>query len=119
MNANELRIGNYVHESISNLDGKVCIDILRILDKKPSDAYLSIPLTEDWLVKFGFELLCEKSDGFKQTVYSMQKPSWTLAKLEKGWGVGFWQGGQDLIYVHQLQNLYFALTNKELKCLQP
>lgn len=63
-----------------------------------------IPLTEEWLLKFGFEL---KNWGIKV---------WYLKGFEidqhfylKGidWGVRF-------KYVHQLQNLYFALTGKEL-----
>jgi hypothetical protein len=44
----------------------------------------------------------------------MQKPYWTLMQLDKGWGVQFWQGNK-LEYVHQLQNLYFALTGEELE----
>jgi len=82
---------------------------------KSSEPYQPIQLTEEWLLKFGFELLCRKSpDGYKDTIFSMQKPYWTLMQLDKGWGVQFWQGNK-LEYVHQLQNLYFALTGEELE----
>lgn len=73
-----------------------------------------IPLTEEWLLKFGFELLVRKSsDGYKNTIFSMKNPSWTLMELDKGYGVKFWQGNS-LLYVHQLQNLYHCLCGEEL-----
>ncbi|WP_185246654.1 hypothetical protein [Chryseobacterium bernardetii] len=73
-----------------------------------------IELTEQWLIKFGFEdkyltidkkissdftmsLIPDKEDGYYFMPHAILK-----------WGV-------DLKYVHQLQNLYFALTGEELK----
>jgi hypothetical protein len=68
-----------------------------------------IPLTEEWLLKFGF-------------VQGRNYPGWVLLKdLEKGDYIDdnvlfeFFEPGYDHIkYVHQLQNLYFALTGEEL-----
>lgn len=62
-----------------------------------------IPLTEEWLVKFGFDF----TNGY-------------------GWGFVFgyinsrmiWQYNSIVVevkYVHQLQNLFHALTEEELK----
>jgi len=69
--------------------------------------YLSgIPLTEEWLVKLGFR-------------YSA--PDWMLDDLGiRKMGNGFVylngiDGGLIYEFVHQLQNLYFALTGRELK----
>lgn len=70
-----------------------------------------IPLTEEWLFKLGF----------------VKTMSWTFAKDltgnnilvyylgEKGFSLGF-KNYSDFKceYVHQLQNLYFALTQREL-----
>lgn len=109
MKSSEVRIGNYYLEFGVELKQ---VEFLRkdtvIIDFNP------IPLTEEWLLKFGFELLCRKStNGFKNTIFSMRNPSWSLMELDKGYGVNFWQGN-NLLYVHQLQNLYFALTGEEL-----
>lgn len=67
-----------------------------------------IPLTEEWLLKFGFE----------------KDNKWIFhIKLMKGYininGVfclfEYKENHQNIIYVHQLQNLYFALTGNELE----
>jgi hypothetical protein len=115
MKANELRIGNFVYDIHRGIVVDVHLNVLRSIKTNKTCLYQPIPLTEDWLLKFGFELLCRKSpDGYKDTIFSMQKPYWTLMQLDKGWGVQFWQGNK-LEYVHQLQNLYFALTGEELE----
>ena len=79
-----------------------------------------IPLTEEWLLKFGFErfrgmykpfelpgnynpsfqITDEKTNG-NEIVY--------LTDCDDG------RIGNPILYVHQLQNLYFALTGKELE----
>jgi hypothetical protein len=80
-----------------------------------------IPLTEEWLVKFGMELY----DGFSSTrVLRLDKNPFDVSNLTYNPVEGllrFSNGhskGSSLIpyvkYVHQLQNLYFALTGKEL-----
>ena len=75
-----------------------------------------IPLTEEWLVKFGFEndkkgLILE----FKNYSYSylwFNNNSGQLRLVSEG---GKFLTHDNLKYVHQLQNLYFALTGKELE----
>ena len=66
-----------------------------------------IPLTEEWLLKF----------GLKQTFISkihlhFIKGSFHLLKRVNH--IQIWYENIDVKYVHQLQNLYFALTNQEL-----
>ena len=67
-----------------------------------------IPLTKEWLLKFGFiwknyglrkELMCIREEGSLFTMY--------LSNESNPFPVG-------LKYVHQLQNLHFALTGEEL-----
>jgi hypothetical protein len=76
-----------------------------------------IPLAEEWLVKFGFENLESKTLFTKKfnvaRVFSIVQHGYT--------GVFTYptQNGVTIIqYVHQLQNLYFALTGEELKLKQ-
>lgn len=72
-----------------------------------------IPLTEEWLVKFGF---VKKSHS---ECFLYEGDSFTLEEI----GVGVFEYNlmdndfsklSPIIYVHQLQNLYFALTGTEL-----
>jgi len=60
-----------------------------------------IPLTEEWLTKFGFK----KDDGFfnKDGVW-----------LTPDFGLDGINPFKPIKYVHQLQNLFFAITGEEL-----
>lgn len=122
MKANELRIGNFVeHEDPNEMvegihyhndnDYRVLIgSYLRpIEDLKP------IPLTEEWLKRFGFAF-----DGQCSHWFEDQHKAIELVKdvMDIGYSVYCSQGyslcDYELTNVHQLQNLYFALTNTEL-----
>ena len=122
MRANELRIGNLVAygvhpvpiksihtESVLKKEVHVyvelnenlnyyCIDVLEV---KP------IPLTEEWLLKFGFIKSSDNNyyKGDKFTIYN---------RFENFGLIGGLLSWKEFKYVHQLQNLYFALTGEEL-----
>jgi len=72
-----------------------------------------IPLTEDWLIRFGF-----KWSVFHQAIH---KEGFDFDLNESSWGGYFLSTfkrgihiGETIQHVHQLQNLYFALTGTEL-----
>ena len=75
-----------------------------------------IPITEEWLRRFGFK------DGLISDFKSLPIGNNTyLSGSENGVWVDKVVDGKDYsvglggaIFVHQLQNLYFALTGKEL-----
>jgi len=85
-----------------------------------------IPLTEEWLAKFGFE----KNMGFKSMRKSIHTgpvrwesntyivvggiDSW-IDVIRDSDGLVFQTPSLPCQYVHQLQNLYFALTGNELE----
>ncbi len=102
MKANELRIGNYVHMDMSIDDIEVVrlkIGDLALFAIEARELY-PIPLTEEWLLKFG--LMSIKTE---------------LGLWNNGDAIYFNYGFEKSIqlkYVHQLQNLYFALTGEEL-----
>ena len=111
MEAKELRIGNWVlvendHETIKAITQTA---FLCVLDGK-GDGYMQlhkdvypIPLTEEWLIKFGFERWNDVYNFYHKL---------NGVEIENG---NIYVGhGNEIKYVHQLQNLYFALTNKEL-----
>jgi|688.fasta_scaffold04758_36 hypothetical protein len=128
MKANELRLGNLVNwnfeiAKISQiLEVEVafkCGDIGFISDLNP------IPLTEGWLLNFGFEKKVFNSDIYDGVEYNLEingfilnyyddDNDFSLAIHLKKNDFGFCPDLSLFKNVHQLQNLYFALTGKEL-----
>jgi hypothetical protein len=118
MKANELRIGNLLRDKVSKTELEV-IElyenniITKVIDRskfplKDGWGIEYIPLTEEWLLKFGFDkkgnkgklnVILSGNFGYKngKTYFN----SWVILESQPK-------------YVHQLQNLYFALTGEEL-----
>ena len=147
MKANELRIGNLISwissgdiEKVMKIDVKH-VNEVRELDLKP------ILLTEEWLVKFGFEfhdydLFDDLSDDFEEedSKYTMLTYKLKHPRFKRIWiGLDFYEEDEycqvysfnplkknndgrlyhDYIeFVNQLQNLYFSLTGEELELKQ-
>jgi hypothetical protein len=118
--ANELRIGNLISYTIEDdLDERKkwsevseidAVDILHLTKFKDKN-YKPIPLTEEWLLKFGFvKQRHEYIKGDYCLTLITDTTSWLLAENTNV----FFYIGTNLDYVHQLQNLYFALTGQEL-----
>jgi hypothetical protein len=109
MKANELRIGNWVRQRES--DTYIQIEQY-LLCAEELCHYEPIPITEEWLLKFGFEKTM--SWTYVKDLVGNLKLVYYLG--EKGWSMGFksYSDFPNLKYVHQLQNLYFALTGEEL-----
>ena len=114
--ATELRIGNY----INYCDKKISVkpDDIKVILKLGMDAeiYEPIPLTEEWLLKFGF-----KSIGTKyRPCYRIQRKERVYEFVANYQSLGIvsidttYYFADNIIHVHQLQNLYFALTGEEL-----
>lgn len=147
MKANELRLGNLVSSydllsEITSVNNEGCF--IQIIDHTDEHDYTQdvsnnficpIPLTEEWLLRFGFEKgKFEKWHGngfdYKPVDVYTERYRFTMLNTEFEYHLSNWfyKGnidnqdtavwyGNDLIkcdYVHQLQNLYFALTGEEL-----
>jgi hypothetical protein len=119
MNTNELRLGNLV--DLGNRIAKiieiahlacVVVDLEETQDTiEDYERVKGIPLTEEWLLKFGFE----KNDN-NQFILMEGSVDILFNKDLNGWtcdGINFSINMTE--HVHQLQNLYFALTGEELK----
>ena len=120
MKANELRIGNYVkyYYQVMSID----IPEYKIEDGADIQVHENfkvfepIPLTEEWLLKFGFNI--------KEAVWFSKKTKAVWIRLEvsikKKRCILFDTKGInycDILFpksVHELQNIYFVLTGKEL-----
>ena len=114
MKASELRIGNLIIHSLpfgSDKIKKVTAFDLAYITENTKEEYCPIPLTEEWLLKFGFEKQHNEEDfdyWFKNDFSND-----IIWEHSEGFCHNLNYGG-DIKYVHQLQNLYFALTNEEL-----
>lgn len=117
INPNELRIGNCV----LNIHGEMSM----IMDGKMIDKFEwwnPIPLTEEWLLTFGFEKMKFYKDRISYripyTIYDEKgadyfiTESWfqKITALNTATILNY-----DVKFVHQIQNLFFALTGTELE----
>jgi hypothetical protein len=112
MEANELRIGNWVNFEYKGLNyGKLFIDKNYFSHYENKEyIYTPIPITEEWLLKFGFKYY-QNVNGYTYRIDFRIH----FVKFENGFTTYLdnteWS---EIQYVHELQNLYFALTQKEL-----
>lgn len=123
IDAKELRIGNYVdHLGDIEIIDRLGSDFVGT--NKATDAtedVEGIPLNEEWLLKFGFDKfdgpsftqyqICHKInqfEGYEKHSFLVNRKGERIDWVHKG-------SGAELKHVHQLQNLYFALTGEELK----
>lgn len=125
MNRRELRPGNIVHSSLDTTEGeRLSIVTIRCIHMNVAETEESgtwqyskikpIPLTEEWLVRLGCE---ESNDRFKCG-------SFYLFFDGKEWSVWLPEPvEQDVFlctvnFVHEVQNLYFAIEKEELTTKQ-
>lgn len=116
MNIRELRIGNLVKYKDTSPQIKV-IEIEWYFFAE--DHYIKnstpIPISEEWLIKLGFVYIFEFDEYqyLGSTWFKIQHDNLIDGKRD------YWFDRENLSsirikYVHQLQNLYFALTGEEL-----
>ena len=124
MEAKELRIGNYVSRNnetiIINSIGNGIVqltDDIRIGIVGINEAEISpIPLTEEWLVNFGFV----KDENLYEDVYKYIYTNGQCRIAENNFDSftyfpeSLFAFHIDMTNVHQLQNIYFAITGDEL-----
>jgi hypothetical protein len=129
METNELRLGNWIKfpQNLIQEQQLVYIDAR----KEKNDYSEPIPITEKWLLNFGFEdmkeqVFCKEIQGNESGDYdlviSKDGDDWDiiLQDLDKTQSVEneFTEFQLNSIkFVHQLQNLYFVLTGNELQLL--
>lgn len=121
MKATELRIGNLlkVGEFYWHVDSIVNNGQFEVYFKE-NDNYSHwlnaepIPLTKEWLFALGFNVFESMSDG-SETIYK-EDLGYRVSyyKTNFFFGMSYDDYNVTLLYVHQLQNLYFALTGEEL-----
>lgn len=115
--ANELRIGNLLNYQTAEGDivtVEVNLQLMQWLinDTKGFNLVHSpITLSEELLVKFGFEKIYKSQIHATYWIENLSYYFWH----EKGNQYADCKGLQvNCVYIHQLQNLYFSLTGEEL-----
>lgn len=122
MKPTELRLGNLIKVKELNLNNgnyewetqEVTYHVLHSILAGNRKGFEPIPIAEEWLLRFGFEKINEPL-GY----HFENKDCWIYLI-----GLGFeieintlderHNLCRSFLYVHQLQNLYFALTGNEL-----
>ena len=135
MKATELRIGNYVYYGhtthiVSGIHGNKVYswwvkDGEPVIEYEAKDIsgtqvenpyidvisqYEPIPLTEEWLEKFGFDIKDKDRLDWVKGAFNLERSNEDNNKF----CFEVYSHYIPLDYVHQLQNLYFALTREEL-----
>ncbi len=114
LQARDLRIGNYVsgmfeiekiegiYESFANTDGANHIPLRNL---KP------IPITEEWLLKLGFE----RGENHHFITYKRGEIE-LLDNIGQFFRVYYSKTHlMDIKYIHELQNLFYCITGNELE----
>lgn len=129
INPKELRLGNFLrHLPCPRMPDGLEVEIVNSLDERyyinGSDCdndglcefeyYDPIPLTEEWLVRFGFS-----DEGCYGWFSTVSNDDFEVVKEEDMWMLIDEVAGKErplthFEYVHQLQNLYAVLTGEEL-----
>lgn len=106
MKATELRIGN-LFQWIEIASMGIGVDVITKDNHYTYEDFKEpIPLTEEWLKRFGFEYSDLNGDSGLWKIPPFQ----IYGKCNQF----IYEYALDVNYVHQLQNLYFALTGEEL-----
>jgi len=111
MKANELRIGNLAVNFIGEVF-EVNGNTIANFDSNEFGKPKPIPLTEEWLIKMGFEK--SKSDNYLRLMIIIEDGTEWLTFLNPN-VINFNDRGIFCLFVHELQNLFFALTGEELE----
>lgn len=117
MKANELRIGNLIQTN----EGKLTKVTGQTIYEGTEGFFNGVPITENRLIQFGYI----KQDNFFDTEDMDMALTWCmLPKNHSEYYEGYklyvnheYDEGVPIKYVHQLQNLYFAITGNELQLI--
>jgi len=131
INARELRIGNLLQDSNGDIFSALAFNtssvwIEYLVEEKERSSTLEldienvfpVALTEKWLLRFGFEENPNHEHPSFDEYRLPQDCDFAIGNYnDEYWIVDFLDqtyGSPEIKYVHQLQNLYFALTGEEL-----
>jgi hypothetical protein len=116
MNANELRLGNYL--SFTGTPHQIGLEFFQWIKnfkedfKNDNDTGIEpIAITKEWLINAGFK---ESGYFFSLSGFYHQTIAISITLEKTLFGDNEEYEIKHLKYVHQLQNLYFSITGEEL-----
>ena len=122
--ASELRIGNWIIDRTYTTPQEECIDIntfhLIAINEDVLELYSPIPLTKELLLKFGFKEnrkgYCKFIDWTKGAYNNKSRRNFVIRFSNKdNYRIEMQSMAITIVrYVHELQNIYFALTGEAL-----
>ena len=127
MKVQELRIGNLIfyHSNFTEETRVKVVDLITFSlllgsHEEFKESYLPIPLTEEWLIKLGFEHYNQlgyniKNNNFEIDIWFDDNGTINDIQLSSTNISGAYPNIKNFQYLHQIQNLYFTLTGEELK----
>lgn len=133
MKAQSLRIGNTISvggkaTTIENIHTKygVNLEVTELWDSVDFKKIEPVPITDEWLKKFKLHVDNEfvawgKRENIKHIfimpgLYLIYKEGWRLGICGEDQAyIEAREDSPEIKYVHELQNLYYALTGKELE----
>jgi len=128
MEKNQLRIGNilnYQLEESTLVPTRIDWQDLKQLTEDPKGFNLvhkPIPITEEWLLRFGFERMITQEDSFllcldevfsldsKDLIYNIKN---NCVYINNSFDI--LEPLTTIEFVHQMQNIVFVIANKELQ----
>ena len=141
MEVQNLRIGNYIQAKYYDEDDNEAIELCRVvtldsvgaaeypicvesLGSSGREHYIEfepVPITEDWLIRFGFEkskgnFSIDFNLGYLELEYHVIMDLWefNIVNVGDSWDDPVSMPLKSPQFIHQLQNLYFSLTGEEL-----
>lgn len=123
IDAKSLRIGNYLYDNEvgCKMEFKVTADDIRYIAHGKNHEYSYLQITHEWLERLGFTKVSfdDGTDGHYYEINLSDDPHYDIALLEgdKDGVVEVFLFPYDNIrfqYIHQIQNVFYAITGKEL-----
>lgn len=132
MEPTELRIGNFIQ--YNSPDHSICFDLVvginysddfhvhmvELHGRTPINinGISPIPITPEWLERLGFERKYKNENTIHWVKFSAKHLSFVITECSSLFGMEYNAYGADhcpqIFHIHQLQNLYHALTGQEL-----
>lgn len=117
MKSNEIRIGNLClkQEEIYSITALDILNIEECEDRNSFHGFIPIVIEKEWINKFKFTFNEKNNEWWKASLIGSR-----IIKIYFETGVNQFaftinaMQFKEIKYIHQLQNLYFALTGEEL-----
>ena len=120
LDSHEIRLGNTYKIELGDGTYKSDLinleDLSNLLDDDLDDFYQAMEIDESWLIRLGFKAVSDISYSFPKPYDNLELAYYgSINGFKKGWVITKLFGlSNGIKYVHELENLYFALTGEEL-----